>query len=72
MTELQRLAMKGIQAHLENPVEAIRTRGMVLGEHLMQKLHPSTGEDKLEFTYDNESGDVKWLKSLMKPLGEQV
>ena len=69
--ELQRLSMRGIQAHLDSPVETIRVRGMVLGEHLMARLHPSSGED-LEFTYDSQSEDVKWLKSLMEPLSEQV
>ena len=63
--------MRGIQAHLDSPVETIRVRGMVLGEHLMARLHPSSGEG-LEFTYDSQSEDVKWLKSLMEPLSIQV
>ena len=61
--------MQGVHAHLESPVESVRTQGMVVGEHVMKTFHPSTQE--LKFTYQ-DSADVRWLKSLMEPVIEQV
>ncbi len=63
--------MRGVQVHLESSIEIIRTRGMMVGEHLMRKFHPLS-DDKLEFTYDDKSEEVKWFQSLMKAIAEQV
>ena len=62
--------MQGVQSHLENSSERVRVIGMVIGEHLMKSLQPQSAE-KLSFTYDS-SEEVCWLKSLMKPIEEQV
>ena len=63
--------MRGIQAHIENPVEDFRSLGMAVGEFLMNTLCPDA-EHPLEFTQLKLSEDVKWCKSFMRPLSEQV
>ena len=70
MLEIQKVTMLGVQVHLENPVEEIRYIGMTTGEHIMNKLQPSS-EEPLSFSYPL-TDVIKWLKSFMKPLDEQV
>ena len=63
--------MRGIQAHIENPVEGFRSLGMAVGEFLMNTLCPYA-EHPLEFAQSQVSEDVRWCRGFMRPLSEQV
>lgn len=62
--------MQGVQEHIESPRQALRSEGMITGEHLMNWLLPEAKEP-LRFQCEDSPG-TKWLKGLMRPLDEQV
>lgn len=67
LTALQRLAMAGIQTHIESPLEQVRHIGMVVGECLMNKFNSLDKEHRLKFDYATTQ-DIENIKELSKPL----
>ena len=58
--------MHGIQVHIESPLPSQRLVGMVVGEHLMNRIQPNTKEP-LKFDYEDDD-QTHWLKWLMDPV----
>lgn len=70
MTALQRLAMTGIQTHIESPLEHIRHVGMVVGECVMNSFNLSDEKHKLKFDYPTTQ-DIESIKALSRPIAIQ-
>lgn len=68
-TKLQSVAMQGVQAHIDSPLQEWRHIGMAVGECLMNRLNP-TAKHKLSFDYQ-PSSSVAALRKLSRPLDEQ-
>ena len=57
-SELQRLVMEGIQAHISSPLEGVREVGMIVGEAYMNALHKSDHALKFDHTPSEEGAEL--------------
>ncbi len=69
VTELQRLTMVGMEAHIASPVEGLRRTGMAVGQFIMNTLRPMEIDKQLQFEYE-ATADVKTLLELSRPVTE--
>lgn len=70
-TGFLKLLMSGIETHVQCPLPEVRHVGMVVGECLMNQLHPTKDEEhRLKFDYPI-SAETETIRKLARPVAEQ-